>query len=124
MFDLSSITFDALDANTYTVTIIGYKSDGSTITDGAISNTATVAAIELDSITGIVSFDFQVTAASSGVNCVGLDSFVIANPQSAGSINTIPVISGFNDVTYLENDVNQDFLQIDSDVAVTDSRIR
>ena len=31
-----------------------------------------------------------------------------------------PLISGFDDVTYLENDVNQDFLQIDSDVAVTD----
>jgi len=99
MFDLSSMTFDVLGTGkTYTVTIIG----GSTVTASVTGDSkAALGTIDLTGITGIVSFDFQVTAPTTGdVANIGLDSFTISNP---GTTNAPPTEISLGSSTIAEN---------------------
>ena len=103
MFDLSSMTFDVLGTGkTYTVTIIGHKSNGSTVTASVTGDSkAALETIDLTGITGIVSFDFQVTAPTTGdVANIGLDSFTISNP---GTTNAPPTEISLGSSTIAEN---------------------
>jgi hypothetical protein len=104
MFNLSGLTFDVVGTGkTYTVTIIGHRPGGSNVTAVITGDSkAALAAIDLSSMAGLVSFDFQVTAPTAvDVECVGLDSFTISD---LGTANAPPSVSGLpTGITVMED---------------------
>ena len=118
-FDLTGLAFDLVNG-TYTVTVTGHKAGGGTVTASATGNsTAAFNAINLSAMTGLDSFDVEISG-SGDVSNLGLDSFTIANPGDYTG-NQAPGLTGLSDITFQENTVNAAPQQIDPDVAVTDS---
>ncbi|MGB4661892.1 MAG: cadherin repeat domain-containing protein, partial [Mobilitalea sp.] len=125
VFDLSEIAFDVFNAvNTYTVTIIGHKGNGGTVSiSKTIANNTTFSAAELSTMTELESFDIQVVNLTGGtpdVSLLSLKSFTITNPKAYVG-NVAPSISGFTDTIFQENTVNAAPQQLDSDIQLTDS---
>lgn len=82
-FDLTGMVFD-LVSGTYSVTVTGHKAGGGTVTASVTngSSEAEFNAINLNAMTGLTSFEVQISG-SGNISNLALDSFTIANPQAA-----------------------------------------
>ncbi len=125
VYDLSSIDFsiDNSAANTYMLNLTGYKGNGEVVITSITGITqADFSLIDLSAFTEISSFDYQVTriTGSKSISAIGIDSITISNPKIYSG-NSSPQIINLTDITFLENNVNASFSQIDSDVTFADS---
>ena len=82
-FDLTGMVFD-LVSGTYSVTVTGHKAGGGTVTANVTngSSEAEFNAINLNAMTGLTSFEVQISG-SGNISNLALNSFTIANPQAA-----------------------------------------